>query len=93
MAPRPAAEILPELYRSVLDAVASLEQRGQRPAAARIRAEAIAVYSRRWDADAARRLAELRIMCVRLSHPRTGVMARHARRMARSVLRLQRLAA
>jgi hypothetical protein len=53
------AEIMPVLYRGVLDSVADLEARRDRREAARIRAEATRVYSRAWDLDAARRLREL----------------------------------
>jgi len=62
------AEIMPVLYRGVLDSVAALEARHQRPEAARIRAEATRVYSRAWNVDAARRL---RVLCERAS--RTGL--------------------
>ena len=53
------AEIMPVLYRGVLDAVAVLEAHHARREAARIRAEATRVYSRAWDVDAARRLRAL----------------------------------
>jgi hypothetical protein len=52
----PVAEVLPGLYRAVLDAVASLEARQRRTEAAAIRGEATRVYSRAWTPDAARRL-------------------------------------
>ena len=58
----PVAEILPGLYRAVLDAVAELEARDRRPEAAEIRAEATAVYSRAWTPEAAKRL---RLLCAR----------------------------
>lgn len=57
----PVSEILPGLYRAVLDAVADLEARGRRSEAAEVRAEATRVYSRAWTTDAARRLRALRI--------------------------------
>lgn len=56
----PVSEILPGLYRAVLDAVADLEARGRRREAGEIRAEATRVYSRAWTPDAARRLRSLR---------------------------------
>ncbi len=57
---QPVAEILPGLYRAVLDAVASLEALGLRRDAARIREEATASYSRAWNRGAARKLQVLR---------------------------------
>lgn len=62
----PVAEILPGLYRAVLDAVADLEARGRRPDAAVIRAEATRVYSRAWTPDASRRLLNLRARADRI---------------------------
>lgn len=59
MSDHAVSEILPGLYRSVLDAVADLESRHHRREAAAIRAEGTKVYSRAWDADAARRLHAL----------------------------------
>lgn len=56
----PVAEILPGLYRAVLDAVADLEAGKRRRDAATIRTEATRVYSRAWNADAAKRLRALR---------------------------------
>jgi hypothetical protein len=53
------AEIMPVLYRGVLDSVAQLEARHARRDAERIRAEATRVYSRAWNLDAARRLRSL----------------------------------
>jgi hypothetical protein len=50
------AETLPRLYRDVLDALARLEQLGAMGDAARLRAEAIAAYSRAWDAKCYERL-------------------------------------
>ncbi|MEO8273666.1 MAG: hypothetical protein ABI620_06345 [Chloroflexota bacterium] len=57
----PISEILPGMYRAVLDVVADLESRGRRVDAAAIRSEATRVYSRAWTADAARRLRNLRL--------------------------------
>jgi hypothetical protein len=50
------AETLPRLYRDVLDALGRLEQLGAMGDAARLRAEAIAAYSRAWDARCYERL-------------------------------------
>jgi hypothetical protein len=70
------AEIMPVLYRGVLDAVAALEARNGRAEAARIRAEATHVYSRAWDLDAARRLREL---CERASRAAKAPQPRRSR--------------
>jgi hypothetical protein len=70
----PVSEILPGLYRAVLDAVANLEARGRRREAAEIRAEATRVYSRAWTKDAARRLRSLRTRA-----DRTGDGRHHTR--------------
>ena len=53
------AETLPRLYREVLDGLARLEGLGARSDAARWRTEAIAGYSRAWDAACHKRLQEL----------------------------------
>lgn len=53
------AEVLPVLYRSVLDAVGRLEARGLRREAATIRADATEAYSGAWNPGAARRLTSL----------------------------------
>ena len=53
------AETLPHLYREVLDGLARLEELGARSQAARWRTEAIAGYSRAWDAACHKRLQEL----------------------------------
>jgi len=66
----PISEILPGLYRAVLDAVAGLEARGRRAEAARVRLEATRVYSRAWNDDAARRLRLLRLRADRMSDAR-----------------------
>ena len=67
------SEVLPGLYRAVLDAVAVLEGRKHRADAAQIRAEATKVYSRAWTADAAKRLEGLRTRADRIAgvRPRT----------------------
>lgn len=67
----PVAEILPGLYRGVLDAVADLEARDRRLDAAAIRFEATRVYSRAWTPDAAKRLRALRARADRFMGPRS----------------------
>lgn len=52
MEPNLAAEELPALYRAVLDRVGQLEASGHRELAGRIRADAIQIYSKSWDARA-----------------------------------------
>jgi hypothetical protein len=61
----PAHE-LPELYRAVLERVGSLEQSGHRREGELIRREAVAAYSRAWDATARRRLDSLRLRAERV---------------------------
>ena len=63
---QPVAEILPGLYRAVLDAVADLELRGYRPDAAALRADATKAYSGAWNAAAAHRLRVLRARAARI---------------------------
>ncbi len=54
------AHALPELYRVVLERVASLEFLGHRDEALLIRREAVRAYSRAWDQRALARMATLR---------------------------------
>lgn len=68
----PVAETLPGLYREVLDAVAALEQGGQRREADRVRAEATTAYSRAWNEVAARRLQRLRDDALRMARRHHG---------------------
>ena len=72
----PAVE-LPGLYRSALDGIARLERLGERRMAARIRQDAIAVYSGRWDDPGRRRLQRLVHDCERIlrTHPRADRLA------------------
>ena len=77
------AEIMPVLYRGVLDAVSGLEARHGRREAARIREEATRIYSRAWNVDAARRL---RSLCERAS--RTGIATTTRRSRYATVLEL-----
>lgn len=53
------AEDVPRTYRAILDAVARLEQVDAWEDAARLRAEAIATYTRRWDQACLRRLERI----------------------------------
>jgi hypothetical protein len=64
------AEILPGLYRGVLDAVGALEADGFRPEAARIRQDAIRAYSGPWDPGAERQLRRLQARAVRVTSGR-----------------------
>jgi hypothetical protein len=82
------AHELPELYRAVLERVASLEQTGHRREAELIRREAIAAYSRAWDDTARRRIDHLRVRADRVlvgqERPRVERSARSAVRRART---------
>jgi hypothetical protein len=66
------AEVLPVLYRSVLDAVGRLEARGLRREAATIRADATEAYSGAWNPAAARRLTSLRDRAEKVVQGRGG---------------------
>ncbi len=66
----PVSEVLPGLYRAVLDAVALLEVHGRRREAATIRAEATEAYSKAWNAAAERRLRSLRTRADRIIESR-----------------------
>jgi hypothetical protein len=67
---QPVAEVLPGLYRAVLDAVADLELRGHRDDAATIRADATRAYSGAWNPAAARRMRILRARAARVAATR-----------------------
>lgn len=71
----PVSEILPGLYRAVLDAVANLEAHDRRRDAAEIRADATRVYSRAWNEAAAKRLRSLRLRADRILDARQPVRA------------------
>jgi len=53
------ADLLPTLYRRVLDAAMRLEWAGDRASAVRIRRHATTVYARGWDRSGARALERL----------------------------------
>jgi hypothetical protein len=46
---RNPAEVLPEVYRSVLDAASRLERIGERASAYELRRRALKIYSGRWN--------------------------------------------
>jgi hypothetical protein len=77
MEPNSAAEVLPDLYRAVLDRVAEIAASGRRPLANDVRAEAIRIYSRAWDERARRQLEAL------LRRHSVAVEAQPARRGSR----------
>lgn len=81
----PIAEILPGLYRAVLDAVSRLESLGRRREAAEIRAEATAAYSKAWNPAAERRLRSLRARCERIEESRRRATRSQLESLPRSV--------
>jgi hypothetical protein len=86
---------LPELYRAVLERVASLEHTGHRDEGLLIRRAAVAAYSRAWDESARKRLDALRVRAERVidgaERPRRGGGMR-AWRLPRLVLPWSRTA-
>jgi hypothetical protein len=83
---QPVAEVLPGLYRAVLDAVADLELRGHRLDAAAIRSEATHAYSGAWTPAAAHRMKVLsarasRIRASRRPPRRDSLLAMLGRRL------------
>jgi hypothetical protein len=71
------AELLPELYRQVLDRVATLEQHDHRAEAGRVRAEATRAYSGAWNPRAVGKLRALRIHAERVVSGRERPRAPH----------------
>lgn len=76
------AEELPGLYRTILERVAELEQRGARAEAARIRMAATDAYSGAWDETGRTRLIGLIQRADRaitgVDHPRGFVLRRRS---------------
>jgi hypothetical protein len=76
------AEDLPEIYRAILDRVASLEQVGARVEAGRIRMAATRAYSDAWDESARRHLLALLARATRAlaadAHPRGWSLRRRS---------------
>ena len=83
----PVSEVLPGLYRAVLDAVARLEAIGRRRDAAAIRAQATTAYSRAWNAAAEHRLRSLHARADRIieSRRRTAPKRVESRSRARDL--------
>jgi hypothetical protein len=67
---QPVSELLPVLYRAVLDSVAELERLGFRRDAAKIRADATNTYSRAWNRAGSQRLQALRTRAARIAEGR-----------------------
>lgn len=82
------AHALPDLYRSVLERVGSLEQAGERHEAFLIRQAAIAAYSKAWDDRAHQRLSGLRVRAERVlggtDRPRASLAPQAEARLSRS---------
>ena len=83
---QPVAEVLPGLYRAVLDAVADLELRGHRLDAAAIRADATRAYSAAWNQATAHRLRVLaaraaRVVASRRPRTRESLLTTLSRRL------------
>ena len=81
------AEELPGLYRAILERVAVLEQRGQRPEATRIRLHATRAYSGAWDEGGRRSLLGLIARADRVIAGETHGRARTRTRTRTWVLR------
>jgi hypothetical protein len=80
------AETLPETYRRVLDRVADLETAGYRREADLVRSDAIAAYSRRWNARTAVRLDRLTERAERVLDGRERARAPyHSRRASAAI--------
>lgn len=70
------AESLPELYRQVLDRVATLERHGLRDEGGLVRTQAIHIYSGPWTELAHRRLRDVRIHAERVLAGHEGPLSR-----------------
>lgn len=74
------ANSLPELYRAVLERIASLERTGHRHEAFLIRRASITAYSRAWDAKAHQQLIALQVRAERvldgMAAPRASIAPR-----------------
>jgi hypothetical protein len=77
------SELLPALYRKVLDAATLLEMSGDRPSAVRIRRHAVAVYASGWDRLGARALEGLEAEALSLLAAHPSAKARILQRAAR----------
>lgn len=82
------AHALPELYRSVLERVGSLERTGHRHEAFLIRRAATTAYSKAWDARAHQRLSVLQLRAERvlegMDRPRASLAPRPEAHWSRS---------
>lgn len=81
----PVSEILPGLYRAVLDGVARLEALGRRSDAAQIRADATATYSKAWTPAAERRLRALAARADRIIESRRRAAPKSRQSRGRSI--------
>ena len=81
----PISEVLPGLYRAVLDAVARLEAHGRRHDAAQIRADATAAYSKAWTPAAERKLRALRARADRIVESRRRAAPRSRESRGRTI--------
>ena len=67
------AEVMPSLYRAVLDTVWRLERMGERDFALAVRKRAVVTYATRWDAGGQRELVKInREALKRLATSRPG---------------------
>jgi hypothetical protein len=78
------AELVPVLYRRVLDAATRLEMAGDRPTSVRIRRRAVTAYASGWDRSGARALERLEAEALSLLAAQPTTRARILQRVARS---------
>jgi hypothetical protein len=78
------ADLMPVLYRRVLDAATRLEMAGDRPAAVRIRRRAVSVYSSGWDRPSARAFERMETEVLSLLDARPSARARMPQRVIRT---------